>query len=164
MSVVNFNHIAQLPEDEIAKLKRWYMCYHKLYICYKWKYKKIKRIRLSLNMSSVSLIVIGGIAGGVTANPIILGVISGPGVLIHSYITKSNINSKVEMCKFAYTSYKKILTQLRSYLRGLPYDETVFLSDVKVIDDIIIDLCPPVNGMSGKYDKIYGSVYEQREN
>ena len=108
-------------------------------------------------MVSASLIVIGSIAGGVTANPIVLGCITGPGVLIQGYITISDINKKVEMCRFAYTSYYKILTQLKSYLQGLTYDEETFLSDVKVVDDTVIDLCPTINGMSVKYDKKFTS-------
>ena len=47
------------------------------------------------------------------------------------------------MCRFAYTSYQKILTQLKSYLRGMTYDESILLSDLKIIDDIVTDLCPP---------------------
>lgn len=158
-NVIDFNHISHhLSYEETEKLKKWYKYYHKLYTCYKWKYIRLKRIRLSLNMCSLSLVIIGSIAGGVTANPIILGCISGPGVLIQTYINKSNINSKVEKCKFAYISYKKVLSQLRSYLRGLPYDEVTFLTDVKTIDDIVTDLCPPNNGASQKYDNIYGNV------
>ena len=33
--------------------------------------------------------------------------ITGVGKIRHGYITKSNINKKIESCKFAYTSYKK---------------------------------------------------------
>ena len=62
------------------------------------------------------------------------------------------------MCKFAYTSYKKITTQLKFCLSGVRYDEVVLLSDLKVIDDIATDLCPPINGMSKKYEKIYGNI------
>ena len=35
----------------------------------------------------------------------------------------------------------------------MPYDETVFLSDVKVIDDIVIDCCPSVTGLFDKYNE-----------
>ena len=111
-------------------------------------------------MTSISLVVIGGIAGGITVNPIILGCISGPGVLIQGYMAKSGLSNKVETCRFAYTSYKKILTQLRSYLRGLPYDDATFLSELKTLDGIVTDLCPPISGKYDKYDKIYSSVYE----
>lgn len=99
--------------------------------------------------------VIGGIAGGITANPIVLGAISGPGVLIETYVGTTKLSRKVEMCRFAYTSYNKILIQLRSYLRGLPYDEVVFLTDSKVVEDTVIDLCPPIDKLANKYDKIY---------
>ena len=62
------------------------------------------------------------------------------------------------MCKFAYTSYKKITTQLKCCLSGVRYDEVVLLSDLKVIDDIVTDLCPPINCVSKNYDKMYGCM------
>ena len=46
------------------------------------------------------------------------------------------------MCKFAYTTYEKVLTDLRSFMRGLEYNNKEFLDYVKVLDDIIIDMCP----------------------
>ena len=47
-SAVNFT--AAPLEEEINKMKNWYSYYHKLYTCYKWKYKKLKKRKLSLNM------------------------------------------------------------------------------------------------------------------
>ena len=70
------------------KLKQWYVYYHKLYTCYKWKYEKLKKVNLSLNMVSQGLTV----SGGITLNPIILGCISSPGILIQGYLSKSNKN------------------------------------------------------------------------
>ena len=95
--------------------------------------KKMKRLRLSLEMTSIRLTSVGSIAGAVTLNPIILGCTAGPGILIQGYLTKTDLPNKVEQCKFAYTTYYKILTQMKAFLRGMLYDETVFLSDVKVI-------------------------------
>ena len=106
---IEFNHISSNLSEEIDKLKKWYKYYHKLYTCHKWKYKKFKRARLLLNMTSASLVVIGHIAGSVTANPIVLGCISGPGVLIQCYIKKSGINNKLVMCRFAFTTYNLVL-------------------------------------------------------
>ena len=40
-------------------------------------------------------------------------------------------------------------------MNGLPYDEALFLSDTKVLDDIVIYTCPTINGMSDRYDRIY---------
>ena len=150
--IFTFNHIsADLSKDEIEKFNRLYQKYHRLCTCYQWKYKKVKRIKLSLEMSSIGLTTIGSIAGAVTLNPIVLGCIACPGILIQGYLTKSNITDKVEQCKFAYTTYYKILTQIKPFLRGMPYVETVLLSDVKVTDDIITDCCPSVTALFDKY-------------
>ena len=139
--ILTFNHISNgLSEEEVEKFTRLYKNYYKLYTCYQWKYKKMKRIKISLEMSSIVLTTIVSIAGGVSLNPIILGCIAGPGILIQGLLTKSNIPDKVEQCKFAHSTYYKILTQIKAHLRGMPYDETAFLSDIKVIDDIVIDL------------------------
>ena len=122
-----FNHIStDLSKEEIEKFNRLYN--HRLYTCYQWKYKKIKGIKLSPEMLSIVLTATGSIAGGVTLNPFVLGCVAGPGILIRGYLTKSNITDKVEQCKFAYTTYYKILAQIKAFLRGMPYNETVFLS------------------------------------
>ena len=152
-NIFNFNHISNnLTEDEISELKALYKCYHRLYNCYQWKYNKLRRLKLSLEMSSIGLTTVGSIVGGVTFNPIIIGAVAGLGILIQAYLTKSNLSNRVDRCRFAYTSYEKILVQLRSFLRGLSYDENIFLSDVKIIDDIVIDHCPSIDKYFSKYD------------
>ena len=86
-------------------------------------------------------------------NPIILGYISGPGILIQGYLSKLR-QKHADM----FIHHIKILTQLKSFLDGMTYEESIFLSDLKIIDDVVTDLCPPINGMSKKYDKIYGNI------
>ena len=98
--------------DEKQKLLELYFYYHRLAVRYKWKYKRLKRLVLFVNMSSIGLTSIGAIVGGVTMNPIILGVLTGTGVMIKGYMSNSNVTNKVERCKFAYTSYEKVLTQI----------------------------------------------------
>ena len=152
-NIFNWNHISSdLTEDQISELKALYNCYHRLFKCYEWKYKRLKRLKLSLEMSSIGMTVTGSVVGAVTLNPIVIACVAGPGILIQGYLTKSNLINNVDRCKFAYTSYKKILIQLKSFLRGLPYDGTIFLSDVKMLDDIIIDTCPTIDKYLEKYN------------
>ena len=125
------------------------------YMCYKWKYKKLRRLKLFLELSSIGLTTVGAIVGGITLNPIILGSLTGSGIMIQAYLTKSDLNKRVDRCKFAFTSYERVLVQLKSFLRGLLYDESNFLSDLKVIDDIIIDQCPSIEKYFDKYDKVF---------
>ena len=152
-NIFNWNHISNdLNEDKISELKALYRNYHRLFKCYQWKYKKLKHLKMSLEMSSISLTVIGSVVGAVTLNPIVIACVAGPGILIQGYLTKSDLDNRVDRCRFSYTTYKKILVQLKSFLRGLPYDISLFLSDVKLQDDIIIDLCPSIDHYFGKYN------------
>ena len=107
------------------------------------------------NIGSVGLVVTGTVVGGVTLNPIALGTISGAGLLLKTFSESKNYKRKIEMCKFAYTGYEKVLTDLRSFMRGSEFNDKEFLDYVKVIDDIIIDMCPLSDKFEDKYNKMF---------
>ena len=152
-NIFDWNHISsELNKDQISELKALYKNYHRLFKCYQWKYRKLKHLKLSLEIISISLTIVGSVVGGVTLNPIIIACVAGPGVIIQAYLTKSDLDNRVDRCRFAYTTYKKILVQLKSFLRGMPYDISLFLSDIKLQDDIIIDLCPSIDQYFSKYN------------
>ena len=153
---LDFNHISKdLSEEDVEKLKKLYSTYHRNCICYKWKYKRLKRLKLFLNMATIALTSIGVIAGATTLNPIILGSISGTGILVQGYVTKSNIASNVSKCKYAYTSYEKMLSLIKSHLRGVPYDESTLLTELRLIDEIVAEQCPPLGKIQNKYSRVY---------
>ena len=64
-------------------------------------------------MTSSGLIVVGAVAGGLTANPAILGSISGAGLVLKTFSETKNYKRKIEMARSAYTSYDKTLVSLR---------------------------------------------------
>lgn len=132
-----------------------YKTYHKLVKCYKIMHSKKKHRLLVLRVISKVLVTVGVTVGGVTFNPIILGTISAIGMALVTYIVKSNLQKDIEKCKLAYTSYEKVLTEIRDYFRGVDYDETMFLSNITKLDDMITGNCPSVDNITGKYDKRY---------
>ena len=155
-NIYGFNHISvKLKPNEIDKLQNLYKSYHKLFICYQWKYLKLNKRKLALHLSSIALTVTGTITGSVTLNPIIGGSIVGAGVLIQGYLAKSDITNKTSQCRLAYTTYEKLLIRIKSYLRGLDFDMTLLLSDIKSIDEMIVDQCPSADEFSKKYSKKY---------
>ena len=94
---------------------------------------------------STGLIVVGTIADGVTQNPILLGVISGSGLFFKDlHWNKKIFRKKIELCRFASTGNEKVLMDLRCFMRGKSYDDQDSLSQLKVLDDIIIDIYPLV--------------------
>jgi len=141
-AIFNFNHIDNnLTETEISKLKALYKYYDKRYWLFKMTYKYFRKMELACKIGSVGLIATGTIVGAATLNPIVLGTISGAGLILSAFTEAKNYKRKIEMCKFAYTSYEEILTDIRSFLRGLEFDDERFLDYIKVVEEIITDMC-----------------------
>ena len=141
--IFEFNHIdSLLSEEEIKTLKESYKYYHKKFWCFKKTFKHFKILDESITISGILLIIIGTISGGLTLNPIALGVISGFGILLTNFGKMENYKKKIEMLKIAFTSYEKVLVELRSALRGDEFDKNQFIDKMKVIDEMIIDQTP----------------------
>ena len=102
------------------------------------------------------MVIIGTITGGLTLNLIVLGVINGFGILLTNFGKMKNCKKKIEMLKIAFTSYEKVLVELRSALRGDEFDKEQFIDKMKVIDEMIIDQKP----LSDKYVKLYDKKYK----
>ena len=155
-NIFNWNHVSEkLTDDQISELKALYKYYHKKYWLSKMTYKYYKKAELACNIGSAFLVVTGTVVGGVTLNPIPLGVISGTGILLKTFSEVKNYKRKIEMSKFAYTSYEKVLTHLRYFMRGLEFNDKEFLNFVKNLDDIIIDMCPLTDKYEKKYNKLF---------
>ena len=148
-NIFNWNHVSEkLTENQISELKALYKFYYKKYWLAKMTYKYFKKTELACNIGSALLVATGTIVGGVTLNPIPLGVISGTGLLLKTYSETKNFKKKIEMSKFAYTS-----------MRGLEYNDKEFLDFIKILDDIIIDMCPLTDKFEKKYNKVFIQQY-----
>ena len=60
------------------------------------------------------------------------------------------------MLKITFTSYEKVLVELRSALRGDEFDKDQFIDKMKVVDAMIIDQTP----LADKYDKLYDKKWK----
>ena len=154
-SVFNFNHIDQKNLAKKEELEKLYEFYHKKWYCYKQVYSREKKILLILNLISVTLVTTGTIVGGVTMNPVILGVISGAGVILKTAMEIKNLQKKIGNAFFAYTSYAKILSDLRNFLRGEEWKKDEYLQKLKTLDDMIIDMGLNWKKYTGKYKKVF---------
>ena len=124
-NIFHFNHIDKSKtKEEIQEIKELYKFYHYRYWCHRQAFKHFKKLNLAINISSTGLIVIGAVAGGLTSNPAILGSISGAGLVLKtlSDMKKEKRKRKIEVSKFAISSYQKILLDLRTAMRGGPFN------------------------------------------
>ena len=154
--IFEFNHIDNnLSEDEIKTIKDFHKYYHKKFWCFKKTFKLFKLMDESITFSEIFLMMAGTISGGLTMNPIILGVINGVGIVLTNVGKMKNYKNKIEMTKIAFTTYEKVLVELRSALRGDDFDKDLFINKMKVIDEMIIDQTP----LADKFSKIYDGKY-----
>ena len=143
--------IHQLRKKEIKEIKKLYCFYHKRFWCYKKLLTRLKQSYFFENLASTTLVVVGTIAGGLTLNPIVLGVISGAGVILKTSSELKIAKIKFKCVNLHYTTYEKVLADLRTCLRGKKFDAQAFLNEMNVIDSIVIDLCLNIE----KYEKDY---------
>ena len=152
--IFEFNHIDKsISEYDINILKDFYKHYHKKYWCFKKCYKSYKFLDDVFTISGISLVAIGTIAGGITLNPVILGVINGAGIIVGGIGKKKNLKRKIEMSRIAFTTYDKVLVELRSALRGDEWDKQEFVDKIKLIDGMVIDQSPIADRFVSRYEK-----------
>ena len=85
-NIFHFNHTDKSKtKEEIQEIKELHEYYHFKYWIYQKPYKYSKKLNLLLNMSSTGLIVIGTVVGGLTANPAIIGSITGAGLALKTF-------------------------------------------------------------------------------
>ena len=152
--IFDFNHIDKsLSESDVKTLKDFYKHYHKKYWCFKKSYKSYKFLDDVLTIAGISLVAIGTISGGITLNPVVLGVINGAGLIVTGIGKKNNYKRKIEMTRIAFTTYEKVLVELRAALRGDEWDKQEFVDRMKLVDEMIIDQTPIADRFVSRYEK-----------
>ena len=156
--IFEFNHIdPSLSESDVKTLKDFYSHYHKKYWCFKRSYKSYKFLDNFFTISGICLVAIGTISGGITLNPVVLGVVNGAGVIVAGVRKKNNYKRKIEMTRIAFTTYEKVLVELRAALRGDDWNKQEFVDRMKLIDELIIDQTP----IADKFENNYKNKFEK---
>ena len=152
--IFEFNHIdPSISVDDFELIKEFYKYYHKKFWCYRRAFKSYKFLDNFFTIGSLTLVTAGTITGGITLNPILLGVINGFGVILAGIGKQNNYKRKIEMTRIAYTTYEKVLVELRSALRGNEWEKDEFIERMKLIDELIIDQTPVADRFETNYKK-----------
>ena len=138
----------RLPVEETSKneLQQQYSFYHKQWWCYRDMFYRFKWSNGLLNALALIILAIGTIVGPVLKDTLVMATLSAIGIIVKGWNEYKHYSEKVEMCRFAYTTYAKTLTELRIHSNGLPVEEIKgFLIKMQTLDDIITDFSPPVS-------------------
>ena len=154
--IFEFNHIDKLlSESEIETLKDFYKHYHKKYWCLKKSHDRYHLLDEVVAINGICLVITGTITGGITLNPIIIGLLNGAGVFVASIGKLKNYKKKIEMSRTAFTTYEKVLVELRSALRGDEFNKNEFIDKMKIIDEMINNQSPCGDKFAKKYKRKY---------
>lgn len=117
---------------------------------YKWCHGLLNGLALLLKAASV-------IVGAVRENSFVVVGLTAFGTVIKEWNELKKFSFKVDMCRFAYTTYEKTLIELKTYVRGLPLEEfDTFLVKLQTLDDTITNVIPPVSDRcEADYCKLY---------
>ena len=147
--IFEFNHIDKsLSESDVKTLKDFYSHYHKKYWCFKKCYKSYKFLDIFFTISGLCLVAVGTISGGITLNPVVLGVVNGAGVIVAGVGKR-----EIEMSRIAFTTYEKVLVELRAALRGDEWNKQEFVDRMKLIYEFIIDQSPIADRFESRYNE-----------
>ena len=155
--IFEFNHIDKsLSESDVKTPKDFYKHYPKKCWCFKKSYQSYKFLDDVFTISGICLVAIGTISGGITLNPVVLGVVNGLGLIVIGIGKKNNYKRKIEMTRIALTTYEKVLVELRSALRGDEFNKQEFVDRMKLVDEMIIDQTPIADRFVSRYEKKFG--------
>ena len=135
-----------LDSDLAIRVDDLHAYYHKLWWCrrrmfyhFKWRHGFLNGLALLLMAASVAV-------GAVRENSYVMIGLTALGTVVKGWNDFKKFSFKVDMCRFAYTTYEKTLIELKTYVRGLAPDELErFLVKMQTLDDTITDFTPPMS-------------------
>ena len=160
-----------LDTDLVQRLDGLYAYHHRQWWCRRQQFARFKRCSTLFNALALVITAAGLIIGPVLKNSVLVASLAAVGLMVKGWIDVKKFGYKVDMCGFAYTTYEKLLTELRAYVRGLPLDEfDTFLVRQQTLEDVITDFTPPIpDAIVAKYNQGFRYVkmqdykMEQRE-
>ena len=143
------------------KLKKIYMLITtRKHYGYEKLYRGFRRKNFVCNLSAGKLIISAAVAGGITLNPAVMATLTGVGLLLKTVASlKKNHKKKQKKPILPVSNTKKILDDIRFYLRGETFDERVFLDKLKMKDNFVTDYCMEIpQSISKKYEKKFAPL------
>ena len=136
---------SSLDGDTLRRLDDLYAYYHKQWWCRRQMFYFFKGCHGFLNALAILVMAAGVVVGSVRENSFVVVGLTAFGTVVKGWNDFKKFSFKVDMCRFAYTTYEKTLIELKTYVRGLPLEEfDGFLIRMQTLDEVVTDFTPPV--------------------
>ena len=139
------SHGVQFQPELLQRMDSLFAFYHKQWWCYRKMLNHFKFCNAWFNGLALLLMATGMIAGPILENSTLVACLAAVGTVVKGWNDLKQYQFKVAMSRFAFTTYAKALTELKTYVRGLPLEDLEgFLIKMQTLDDTIIDFTPPL--------------------
>ena len=129
----------------LQRMDSLYAYYHKQWWCYRKMLNHFKFCTALFNGLALLLVAAGMIAGPILQNSTLVACLAAVGTVVKGWTDFKKYSFKVTMSQFAFTTYAKALTELKTYVWGLPLEGPEgFLIKMQTLDDTIVDFTPPL--------------------
>ena len=144
----------------LSTLNAFHSEFHKKMWYYQKMYLRFKRLNAVFNTLALVCIAVGIVVGSACKESLIMATLTALSTLIKGWMDFKKLPVKMDACRFAYTTYEKLLIEITTYTRGMSLDDVEnFLVKCQVNEETISDLAPPVgDSLIREYDTTFDHV------
>ena len=116
--------------------------YHKHWWCRLQIYLYFKRCHTFCNVVTL-LILVSMIVARAWKDTFVMVALTAAATFVKGWSDFKKYPHKMDMCRFAYTTYEKTLIELRKDARVQDFDINTFLIKMQTLDELVTDFAPP---------------------
>ena len=129
----------------LERLDSHFAFYHRQWWCHRRLFDRFKRLHAWSNGLALLVVAAGLVVGPVLENSLLVACLAAVGTLVKGWNDFKKWGWKMQMSRFAYTTYAKTLIELRTTVCSEPRDDLDdFLIKMQTLDDVVTDFAPPV--------------------
>lgn len=135
----------EVTHETLLKLDGLYASYHKQWWCRRQLFYNFKLRNGLCNGLALLVMALSIIVGAVWEHSYVVVGLTALATLIKGWSDFKKYSLKMDMCRFAYTTYEKTLVEIKSYVRaGIDTGQlNDFIVKMQTLDEIIIEFSPP---------------------
>ena len=149
---------SEVDRGLLSTLDHLHADFHKKMWYYQKMYLRFKRLNAVFNALALLCIAAGIVVSSVCRESLVMVALTALSTLIKGWMDFKKLPVKMDVCRFAYTTYEKMLIEIQNYVRGVSIDDVeVFLVKCQVNEEVVSDLTPPV---TTTLIRDYGNIFQ----
>lgn len=132
-----------MPE-KMEQLEGLHACYHKQWWCRLQMFNYFKRCHTLCNVVTLVILALSVVVGSVWKESFAMVGLTAAATFVKGWSDFKKYSLKMDMSRFAYTTYEKTLIEIHTFILGGEFDLNSFLVKMQTLDDIVTDFAPPI--------------------